>query len=393
MVTARLVLVSTYPPRECGLAAFARDLRAALLGVAPRWRIDVCAMDNERLTYGAEVAVVLDEADASGYDRAADQIAAAGADLVLIEHEYGIFGGPDGAHVGHLAAGLRRRGIPYAVTLHTVLPDPPPGKAAVLRDLCGGAALVTVFTGTARRMVVAAGLAPADRVALLPHGAPAALRHPVDPGALRPAVAETISGLAGGPLLSTFGLLRPDKGLELAIEALPAVVADHPDVRYLIAGSTHAHTLRTAGEEYREGLVALSRRLGVDRHVTYLNTYLTDVEVAALLAATDLYVTPYRRVEQISSGALTFAVVAGCATVSTAYRYAVDLLTPEDGPTAGVVVPCGDAAALGAAVSGLLGDPAALDRVRKAADALGARLTWPAVAAGLVETLSPLLPH
>lgn len=392
MVAARLFMVCTYPPRECGLATFARDLRAALRGVAPRWRIDVCAMDNEGLAYGPEVAHVIDEEDPDGYDRAAEAIAAAGTDLALIQHEYGIFGGPEGAHVGHLAAGLRRRGVPYAVTLHTVLPDPPEDKAAVLRDLCRRAALVTVFTRTARHMVVEAGLTTEDRVAVLPHGAPAALRQPVDRGELRPVVVDTIDALAGGPLLSTFGLLRPDKGLELAIAALPAVVAAHPDVRYLIAGSTHAHVRRRSGEEYRDGLVAQARRLGVDGHVTFLNTYLTDVEVAALLAATDLYVTPYRTVEQISSGALTFAVVAGCATVSTAYRYAVDLLTPDDGPAAGVVVPCGDAAALASAIRGLLDDPAALDRARKAADALGATLTWPAVAASLAETLRPLLP-
>jgi glycosyltransferase involved in cell wall biosynthesis len=392
MVTARLLMVSTYPPRECGLATFARDLRDALRGVARHWRIDVCAMDNDRLTYDAEVTHVIDEENPAAYERTAAAIAAARIDLVLIQHEYGIFGGPDGAYVGHLAAGLRRRGIPYGVTLHTVLPDPPEGKATALRDLCTGAALVTGFTRSAREMIVDAGLAPAERVMVLPHGAPAALRHPVDRNALRPQVSEMIDSLAGGPLLSTFGLIRPDKGLELAIEALPAVVAAHPDVRYLIAGSTHAHTLRTAGEEYRERLVALSRRLGVDQHVTYLNTYLTDAEVAALLAATDLYVTPYRTVDQISSGALTFAVVAGCATVSTGYRYAVDLLTPEDGPPAGVVVPCGDSAALASAISGLLGDPAALDRARKAADALGARLTWPAVAANLVDALRPLLP-
>jgi len=392
-MAARLVVVSTYPPRECGLATFARDLRTALRTVAPHWRVDVCALDRGGAAYGPEVCAVIDQDDLAGYDRAADAIAAAGTDLVLIQHEYGIFGGPDGSHVRHLAAGLRRRGIPYVVTLHTILSDPGPGRAAILGDLCGGAALTTAFTETGRRMAVDASLADADRVVVVPHGAPPALREPADAAVLRPVVAEALAAMSGSFLLSTFGLVRPDKGLEVAIQALPAVLARYPMVRYLIAGSTHTEIVRTCGESYREALVALARRLGVERQVSFLDTFLTDAEVAALLAATDLYLTPYRSIEQASSGTLTFAVVAGCPTVATAYRYAEDLLAPRDGAAAGVVVPCDDPDSLAAAILGLLDDPAALDRARKAADALGATLTWPAVASGLVDLLRPLLPR
>src|SRR5207248_1459394 len=239
-------------------------------------------------------------------------------------------------------------GVRYAVTLHTVLSEPSPGQTAVLRDLCGGAALVTVFTASGRRILVDLGFVSPDRVAGLPHGGPALLREPVEPAALRPEVAEALAE-PGGPVLSTFGLIRPEKGLELAISALPAIVARHPGTRYLIAGASHVEVVRSSGEEYREGLVKLARDLGVERHVRFVNTFLADAELAALFAATDVYVTPYTSAEQISSGSLTFAVVAGCPVVSTAYRYAEDLLAPRDGNAAGVVVPCDDADALGAA--------------------------------------------
>jgi glycosyltransferase involved in cell wall biosynthesis len=388
----RLVVVSTYPPRQCGLAAYAKDLRQALMDAAPEWHVDVCAMDRDGLPYGPEVCAEIRQDELADYGRTADALADAGVDFVLIQHEFGIFGGADGEYVRTFAAGLRRRGVPYAVTLHTVLAEPSPRQAAVLRDLCRGAALTTVFTDSGRRLVVDAGLASPDRLAVLPHGGPVILRQPVDTRALRPVVTRMLDEVADGPLLSTFGLIRPDKGLELAIAALPEIVARHPGTRYLIAGASHAEVVRHSGEEYRDGLVALARRLGVERHVRFLNTFLTDAELAAVLVATDVYVTPYRTVEQISSGALTFAVVAGCPVVSTAYRYAEDLLAPRDGWAAGVVVPCDDSAALADAVAGLLDDRAALDRARKAADSLGATLTWPAVAARTVEALRPVLP-
>src|SRR5205814_4820382 len=195
-----LVLVSTYPPRQCGLASYASDLRQALLDAEPDWRVDVCALDRDGLVYGPEVCAVIGQDELADYGRTADALADAGVDFVLIQHEYGIFGGPDGAYVRTFAAQLRRRGVPYAVTLHTVLAEPSAGQEAVLRDLCGGATLTTVFTGSGRRLLVDAGLASPDRIAVLPHGGPVILRRPVDPGALRPVVADALAEVAGGPL-------------------------------------------------------------------------------------------------------------------------------------------------------------------------------------------------
>jgi glycosyltransferase involved in cell wall biosynthesis len=386
----RLVVVSTYAPRRCGIASYTGDLVGAVADVASDWRVAVCAVDRDGLPYGPPVAQVVRQDEAHDYRRAAHDIADRGTDLVLIEHEYGIFGGPDGAHVLALAAGLRERRVPYVVTLHTVLGNARAGQARVLRKLCAGAARVTVFTETARRLLSEGRIADPAAVVVVPHGAPEVLRGPVRHHRLRPVVADVLSEADDGPVLATFGLISPAKGLDVALEALPRVVDRHPGTRYLIAGSTHPEEARREGEQYREKLVALARRLRLERHVRFLDAFLTDDELAALLARTDLYLTPYRSPEQICSGALTFAVAAGCPVVSSDYRYAVDLLSGSSGGHApGTLVPCGDPVALARAIRRLLDDPAALARAGRAARLVGAALTWRAVAAQLIDALSP----
>ncbi|MEN3307076.1 MAG: hypothetical protein V7603_3278 [Micromonosporaceae bacterium] len=395
--TGRLVMVSTYPPRRCGLATFTRDLRAALAVAAPGWRVDVAAIDRGGLPYGAEVLTTIRHDDLADYRRAATAIAAAGTDLVVVQHEYGIFGGPDGRHVLTLAAELRRRELPYVVTLHTVVSAPTEGQAAVLRQLCASAAAVTVFTPGAPALLAAGGPALPVPVGVVPHGAPVVLR---ERGRTVPAssrVRPVLPDAGGGPVLTTFGLIGPGKGLEQVISALPAIVAGHPRARYVVAGATHPEVLRTAGEAYRDGLVALAARLGVAGHVQFLDAFLSDVELAELLAHTTIYLTPYRGVEQACSGTLAFALVAGCPIVSTPYRHAREILGPAaagraGGTAPGVLVPPDDAVALAGAVVGLLDDPVRLAAAGDAAYALGAGLTWPSVAARFAEVYTAAVP-
>jgi glycosyltransferase involved in cell wall biosynthesis len=386
--TGRLVMVSTYPPRRCGLATFTRDLRAALAVAAPGWRVDVAAIDRGGLRYGAEVLTTIRQDDLADYRRAALLIESAGTDLVVIQHEYGIFGGPDGGHVLALAAELRRRAVPYAATLHTVVSAPTEGQAAVLRELCAGAATVTVFTPGAPHLLAAAGFPPVP-VGVVPHGAPVVLR---ERDRALPAASRVRPVLSTGPVLTTFGLIGPGKGLEQVIAALPAIMERHPATRYVIAGATHPEVLRTAGEAYRDGLVALAGRLGVAGHVRFLDAFLTDVELAELLAHTTIYLTPYRGVEQVCSGTLAFALVAGCPIVSTPYRHAQEILVAGDGTAPGVLVPHDDPVALARAVASLLDDPVRLAAAGDAAYALGAGLTWPSVAARFAEVYTSAVP-
>jgi glycosyltransferase involved in cell wall biosynthesis len=370
--TPRAVIVSTSLPRRCGLATFTSDLRGALMTAG--WAVDVCAIDRDGLTYGPEVVTTVRHDEPDDYRRAAGELAKSGVDIVVIEHEYGIFGGPDGSHILHMGRELRRLGVPYVVTLHTVLETPTRGQTAALRSLCHGAARVTVFTESARQLAAQAGIADPARLVVMPHGAPPVLREPADPHAL----AEHLDDLGDGPVLSTFGLLSAGKGLQTVIEALPAVAAEHPDVRYVIAGATHPDILRQEGESYRERLVARAEELGVGDNVRFVNAFLTDAELGALLARTDLYVTPYLSAQQACSGTLTFALAAGVPAVSTSYRYAVDMLTGGEAQ-AGVLTECGDAEQMAGAIGGLLRDRERLESLRTAADAIGAKLTWPSV--------------
>jgi glycosyltransferase involved in cell wall biosynthesis len=315
------------------------------------------------------VATIIQEVRGD-YTRAARILDRRDVDVVLLQHEYGIFGGSDGEYVLSFAEKLSR---PLVVALHTVLSEPTLHQARVLAALCLAAERVVVMTDTARRLLVASGACVAEKVRIVPHGAPVIL-------ALRAAelaVARPRVRAGDRPfLLSTFGLLSSGKGIETVIEALPAIVGSHSDVRYVIAGRTHPGVAHREGERYRVSLEQAVRDLGLDDHVDFDDRFLTIKEIADLLAATDVFVTPYRGREQVASGALTYALAAGCGVVSTPYWYAQDVLSSG----AGTIVPFDDAAALSAAVCGFIEDPAQLDAARAEAREIGARLAWPSVA-------------
>jgi glycosyltransferase involved in cell wall biosynthesis len=376
----------------------------------------VSIVRGTRRTHPPEVLTTIRQDVAGDYAKAAAELEGL-VDVVLIEHEYGIFGGDSGDYVLDLANELK---VPFVVTLHTVLADPAPGQAATLRALCERAALVMVFTETARRMVVEQGLADAEQVRVVPHGAPDVLSAAAwadRPSMLAngsrvhtngsdktngsaktngsdktngsaklrvPSVPLGMTCLDGRVVLSTFGLISASKGLELAIRALPSIVAAHPEVIYLIAGQTHPDVIQHDGESYRLGLERLVAELGLQDHVVFLDRFLSTEELAALLARTDLYLTPYRSRDQIVSGALTFAVAAGCPVVSTPYFYAEDLLSSG----AGVLVPFGDSSKLAAAVLELLGSRKKMAAARAGARRVGAELSWASVGKVTLEVLS-----
>lgn len=382
----RVAIVSTYQPRHCGLAVFSGDLRAALLEADSSLAVDIVSIsrgDNSR-SHPPEVVATIRQEVASDYRAAAEELGRANVDVVLIEHEYGIFGGNDGHFVLELANQLT---VPMVVTLHTVLANPPAERARTMRALCQRAALIMVFTETARRMLGEQGLAELERVRVVPHGAPDELTHAAWTDGVDEDIASSslqLPSLAGRTVLSTFGLISDSKGLELAIRALPSIVASHPEVLYLIAGQTHPEVIHKEGESYRLGLQQLVHDLDLCEHVWFIDRFLSIDELAMLLARTDLYLTPYRSRDQIVSGALTFAVAAGCPVVSTPYFYAEDLLSSG----AGRLVPSGDSSELAAAALDLLGSPAKMKAARAEARRVGADLTWSSVGKTTLELLS-----
>ena len=385
--TYRLGIVSTYLPRRCGLATYTADLREALGVATDDLETVVVAIDRDGHSYGDEVVVTINQDRIEDYSAAARALREAGVQVVLIQHEYGIFGGTDGSHLLELTRALNACGIPYLLTLHTVLSRPSSGQAATLRALCARAARVTVFTETARRVAIRTGVAAGHQLVVVPHGAPDAMRQPPDPATLRTDLRELLATVTGKPTLTTFGLLSDGKGIDIAIDALAAVVKEHPETQYIVAGATHPEIKRRDGEVYRESLQAQVQLLGLTDNVHFVDAFLALDELSAILHASTLFVTPYRSPEQICSGALTFALGAGLPAVSTSYSYAEDMLAGG----AGRVVPCGDDAALAVEINDLLTDGRALAAAKSVAEACAAWLPWPAVAAREAELVADVV--
>jgi len=372
----RVAYVGNYVPRRCGLATFTRDLRTAVAAQLPAAECLVIAMDDGTgpLDYPPEVRFTCSDADPDSFRRAADFLALCNVDVVALQHEYGIFGGPAGERVLDLVRELR---MPLHTTLHTVLARPAPDQRRVMDELLHCSARVAVMTGHARDLLRATYGVAEDRVDVIPHGIP-------DTPFIDPAFHQRRLGLDGRAVLLTFGLLSPGKGIEHVIRALPEIVARHPAAVYVVAGATHPRLLRDEGERYRQSLVALAAELGVAECVIFHDRYLEMDELVSLISAADVYVTPYLAEEQITSGTLAYAFGCGTAVVSTPYRHAAELLA--DGR--GTLVPFRDPAGIARGVCDLLGDDVRRQALRTQGWLLGREMTWPRVAARTVESLA-----
>jgi glycosyltransferase involved in cell wall biosynthesis len=375
----RVAIVSTYPPRACGIGAFAADVRSSLIGLDEVESVaKVVIVDDPSRPQRPGVVATISQGTRGDYVRAARILGRRNVDVVLLEHEYGIFGGRDGEYILSLAEQLTQ---PLVVTLHTVLSQPTAHQAHVLETLCDHAELVIVMTRTALRLLVDNGTCAEEKIRVIPHGAPTLLVE-------RAAAAEVPRGrddrLRSRFVLSTFGLLSPGKGIENVLRALPAIIDQHPEALYVVAGRTHPGVAQREGERYRLSLQQLVAELGLGSHVEFDDRFLAVDEIADLLSTTSVFVTPYLNREQTSSGALTFAIAAGCAVVSTPYRYAEDLLATG----AGELVPFADPVALSAAVCRYIDNPALLSAARAEARRIGRTVSWPSVAAATAEVLS-----
>ncbi len=385
----RAALVSTYPPRACGIGAFAADLRGTLADVSGVERVDLVAVVHEPSSPQRRgVLATIAQAVRGDYLRAARILGRLDVDVVLLQHEYGIFGGLDGEYVLSFAQELAQ---PLVITLHTVLSDPSPHQAAVLTELCAQAELVIVMTETAQRLLLETGVCPIEKVRVVPHGAPSRITARAAGEPHRPRRGP-YRDLGDGLLLSTFGLISPGKGLEAVVEALPEILEHGADVTYVIAGRTHPDIAHREGERYRVMLEQRVLELDLGEHVVFDDRFLSVDELSHLLAATDVFITPYRNREQIASGALTFALAAGCGVISTPYWYAQDMLASG----AGCLVPFDDPPAVAAAVRGYLEHPETLAAARAEARRVSASLSWPSVAeatATVLEEAAELAPR
>lgn len=371
----RVAFLASYPPRECGIGTFTYDLVSAYDAIDPSRLSAVIAVndygqmyDYDLHDYQGRVRYQIDSDDLDSYLAAAEEVNKTRLQAVNIQHEYGLFGGQDGEYIVDF---MRRLDKPIVVSLHTVLPEPQGHFKEVTQAMLDEAAAVVVLANAAVPMILDHYRLPPERIHVIPHGIPNFTRKE----AIRRRTKKLL-GLGERPLLSTFGLIGPSKAIEYVIQALPAIVEQHPNVLYLVIGETHPHIRRREGESYRNHLIELARSLGVERHVRFNNRYLSNSELIRYLAATDVYIMAYLNKDQISSGTLAYAVGSGKAVVATPFVYAQEMLA--DGR--GIIVPFKDPEAIANAVNTLLGDRKKLLQMEERAYRFSRTMTWPNVA-------------
>ena len=364
----RVAFIGNYLPRQCGIATFTTDLSDAFSEQFPDIDNMVIAMNDvpEGYPYPEQVRYELRENSLFDYERAANFLNQHAVDAISLQHEYGIFGGKWGKYILTL---LRNVNAPVVTTLHTVLEKPTQEQLDVMREIARLSNRLVVMSEHSRRDLMKVYGAPGHKIDFIPHGI-----HDVpfvDPG-----FHKDKFGAEGRTVLMTFGLLSRNKGLEYVIEALPAVVAKHPDLLYLVLGATHPHVVAYEGESYREELQARVRELGLQDNVLFCDEFVTLKDLKEYIGAANIYVTPYLDPEQVVSGTLAYTVGAGKAVISTPYRYAKELLA--DGR--GVLVPFRDSQAIADKILALLENEAEANAMRKRAYKYGRNMIWPAVA-------------
>ena len=370
----RIAFLSDYVPRQCGIATFTADLHQAIVGKYPTLQSSILAMSDRpgKYDYPTEVRFEIPEQDISAYRRAGDFLNLANVDILCLQHEFGIFGGPNGRHVLTLLRNLR---MPVVTTLHTILKEPTNEQKRVLQEVIQLSARVVAMTEKGRAFLRDVYGTPEEKVDLIPHGIPNVPF--VDPNYYKDKF-----GVEGRPVLLTFGLISPNKGIENVLNALPEIVREFPNVVYIVLGATHPNLVLKDGETYRLGLERLAKKNGVEKNVIFFNRFVDNDELVEYLGAADIYITPYLNKAQITSGTLAYSFGAGKAVISTPYWHAEELLADGNG----VLVPFGESAPIAQAVCDLLRNEAVRHTIRKSAYLLGRKMIWPTVAHDYIQS-------
>lgn len=364
----KIAFLGDYLPRKCGIATFTSDLLSAVAAEYPQTECFAVPVNDRKggYDYTDVVRFEVEEQDLSSYQRAADFLNISNVDIVCLQHEFGIFGGPAGSHLLRL---LRELKMPVVTTLHTVLREPNADQQRVMQELVARSTRLVVMAEKGRQMLLEIYKAPPAKIDVIPHGIP---NIPfVDPNFYKDQF-----GVEGRKVLLTFGLLSPNKGIEHMLNALPRILAEFPDVVYIVLGATHPNELREQGETYRLGLKRLAKQNNVQRNVIFYDRFVELDELKEFIGAADIYITPYLNEAQITSGTLAYTFGAGKAVVSTPYWHAAELLAEGRG----VLVPFADSEAMACEVSGLLRDETRRHALRKNAYKLGREMVWSNVA-------------
>lgn len=377
----RTLFMGSFPPRECGIATFTKDVVDAF-DAAFHTKSEIIAIDEpggDVRHYGPEIVARLMEEDRDSYRYVASVINAHPAELLNIQHEYGLFGGERGEWLIDLLKLVEK---PIAMTLHTILPEPDEQMLRVTRELCEHVTSVVALSETGKRLLETVYGIAGEQIVVIHHGVPDVPFRSTDN-------AKASFGVGQRMVISTFGLINRGKGLEFAIDAMREVVKNHPEALYLILGETHPVVRRREGESYRESLQAKIAEYGLKNNVTLVDKYLDFDELVNYLAATDIYLTPYLNPTQIVSGTLAYAVGCGKAIVSTPYLYAEEVLAHNRG----FLCEFRDADSIGKYVGALLDDPALRRSTERRAYRFGRQMTWPHVAAEYGSLFAQLAPQ
>lgn len=374
-----IAFVGTYPPQQCGIGTFTRDLSDAVISANEGTRATVLAMTDADSTYEhpERVRFEIRQGVRVDYVRAADFVNYSDTRIVSIQHEHGIFGGKDGAYILDFLAELRK---PSIATLHTVLDRPTASQRVVVQKISERCERLVVMSHLAVDLLEKSYDIPPESTHVIPHGIP-------DMRADERDVNKANFGVTGQRVLLTFGLISPAKGIEVVIRALPKLVAEFPDLIYLVVGATHPAIKRRVGEQYRQSLKREVESLGLHNHVVFRDQFIDNDELCRYLQAADIYITPYLQEAQITSGTLAYAMGSGAAPVSTPYWYAKEVLAEGRGHLFGF----GDVEGLSDTLRRLLGNPVETAQSQRSAYAFARQMIWPKVGEDYVELIQSVL--
>ena len=383
MKKIKIVCIGNYPPRQCGIATFTENLIDSLVNNDREKNIkadaSIVALNdpNQEYQYPEEVTHVINQNHSQDYLKAVKYINYSEADICILQHEFGIFGGNSGVYILPLIYRLK---IPLVVVFHTVLREPSYDQRNIVREIGKIAAKIVVMSRIAVDFLTEIYKIPAEKIEVIEHGVP-------DFDFMQNLYYKKKFHVEKKKTLITFGLLSRNKGIETVINALPEVVKKHPDILYVILGKTHPAVVRVSGEEYRNYLKLLVRRNNLMEHVYFDDRFVSTEELLSYLSAADIYITPYLNEAQITSGTLSYAVGAGAAVISTPYWHAKELLAEDRG----ILFDFNDSSKLSQILNELLDSPDKLLTLRKNAYDYGRNTVWPEIGRKYLTLMSELI--
>ena len=369
----RVAFVGNSLPRRCGIATFTTDLQLAVAASVSKPESVIVAINDEGhgYAYPASVGWQIREQQLEDYWSAARFLNAGQYDVVSLQHEFGIFGGDAGGHVLTL---LTQLNMPIVTTLHTVLAEPSAVQRRVLGEIVDASTAVIVMAEKGNELLRTVYRVPQEKIRIIPHGIP-------DRAFVDPCVSKLARGFAGRAVILTFGLISPNKGIEIMIDAMPEILRSRPDAVYVVLGATHPNLVRREGEAYRNRLRARAQQLGIEEHIVFLDQFVDQATLLDFISMCDVYVTPYLNEAQMTSGTLAYSFGGGKAIVSTPYWHARELLAGGRG----ILVPFGDSDAVGREIAALLTDDQRRQRLSREAYAYSRTMTWPHIGERYME--------